>query len=141
MIIRKADINDINIIYGFIADLEERTLDAVAFASIYQHNLENPDVFYLVAELDNQLVGFISMHIQYLLHHSAKVAEIAELFVVPSCRGQHIGKQLFDNAVELAKKQDCVSLEVASSQKRTRAHAFYRKQGMQNSHLTFTISI
>ncbi|GAB3259834.1 hypothetical protein GCM10027347_23720 [Larkinella harenae] len=90
-----------------------------------------------MAEIDDKVVGFISCHVQYLLHHTGKVGEIQELYVVPEYRNQQIGRQLVTALEQLAELHGFVNLEVAANQKRTHTHQFYQKLTFHPSHFKF----
>ncbi len=139
--IRRATPMDESIIYDFIVELEENQLDKTTFSGIYHANLHNPQVLYYVYEDGNNVVGFISIHIQQLLHHNSNVAEIHELFVAKDARNFGIGTKLFQTAVEVSKEYQCTQLEVCCNQRRVTSHKFYENQGMGNHHYKFSIPI
>ncbi|MFC5409683.1 GNAT family N-acetyltransferase [Larkinella bovis] len=135
--IRPADHQDVATLYRFICELEECQLNAVAFRAVFQKNLTDRRVHYLVAEVDGDVVGFISCHVQYLLHHTGKVGEIQELYVMPEYRNQQIGRQLVAALEELAEAHGFVNLEVTANQKRTNTHRFYQQLTFRPSHFKF----
>ena len=135
--IRPADYQDVGTLYRFICELEETQLNAVAFRAVFQRNLTDKRVHYLVAEVNEDIVGFISCHVQYLLHHTGKVGEIQELYVMPEYRNQQIGRQLVAAMEELAEAHGFVNLEVTANQKRTHTHRFYQQLTFQPSHFKF----
>ncbi|RCR71571.1 GNAT family N-acetyltransferase [Larkinella punicea] len=135
--IRPADYQDVGTLYRFICELEETQLNAVAFRAVFQRNLTDKRVHYLVAEVNEDIVGFISCHVQYLLHHTGKVGEIQELYVVPEYRNQQIGRQLVAAMEELAEAHGFVNLEVTANQKRTLTHRFYQQLTFRPSHFKF----
>ena len=132
--IRAATDNDAPIIYDFLCTLEETPLDQVAFNTVFHHNLTNPLIHYLVAEQLSEVVGFVSCHVQYLLHHCGKVGEIQELFVRPDVRNQRIGQQLVAALNALALKENFINLEVTTNQKRTDTIRFYERESFSRTH-------
>jgi len=136
--IRKATTQDSDTIYSFICELESAVLDIIRFRESYFHNLESPDILYLVAENENGLAGFISAHGQWLLHHSEKVYEIQELFVTPDQRNNGIGSLLVNAVRKELEKEPCELLEVACGISRTGAHRFYLRENFRQSHYKFT---
>lgn len=135
--IRKAHSQDVHTIYNFICELEETDLNFDAFRSVYLHNLTDPRIHYLVAETHNEVVGFVSCHIQYLLHHAGKVGEIQELYVRPDYRNQCIGKDLVATLEKMAKQDRLVNLEVTTNQQRTDTCRFYEQLTFQSSHFKY----
>lgn len=136
---RRARKTDQAKIYSMINELEDFSLNRKNFAKIFTLNLKDKNVHYIVATDKNQIVGFISLHIQNLLHHAGKVAEIQELFVDPATRGKGIGEKLVDYVRVIAKRQGCNSFETTSNMKRERTHKFYeQKASMSRTHYKFT---
>jgi PhnO protein len=136
LLIRPATVDDRDVVYEFLCELETAILDRQRFDTCYDQNLANSMVHYFVAELPdtNEPVGFVSCHIQYLLHHTGKVGEIQELFVKPAHRSQQIGKQLIRALIELADQQNLVNLEVTTNQKRLAAIRFYERELFRVTH-------
>lgn len=128
-------------VYRLMCELEEVVFPTEKFFEVYSHYIKNPAFRPLVACLDNEVVGFVGVQVQPLLHHGALVAEIAELVVSESVRGGGVGTALFDAAVQHAREAGCVQLELTSSARRVRAHEFYERLGMEKSHVGFTMPL
>lgn len=139
--IREAAIYDKEQIYRLTTVLEKDEIDIKRFSDVYDANLSNPYVFYIVYEKESKILGFISVHVQKLLHHTADIAEIQELIVDDSVRQQGIGKSLFQKAKEISIENGCLQLEVCCNQKRLSSHKFYLAQGMVNSHYKFCLPL
>ena len=137
LLIRPAEGRDAETVYQFLCELEGQPLDLTAFRAIFRLNLTNYAVHYLVAEQAGEVIGFLSCHVQYLLHHVGKVGEIQELFVRADCRNQQIGRQLLDALDHLARQQGLVNLEVTTNRIRTQTHRFYEQSGFQATHYKF----
>jgi PhnO protein len=142
IIIRKMNENDMLTVYEQICDLEANSFNIKLFESIFFQNINDNDKLYYLAE-DNMgnCLGFVSCHLQLLLHHCGKVAEIQELFVKNEVRGKGIGKKLIGYIEGILKELDCVSFEVTAQNKRIETHEFYKNNGFKNSHLKFTKTI
>ncbi len=138
MVIRKAIITDLNDIYRLICELEETVLDKHNFEKVYIKNITDENIYYLVTFIDNKIIAFVSVHIQYLLHHAGKVAEIQDLFVVQEHRNLNIGKILVQESEKWAKEQGVNDIEVSSNQRRLQAHKFYERENYIKSHFKFT---
>ncbi len=133
--IRTAEWKDMPTVYAFLCELEEEPLDLTAFAFIFQHNLASPSIHYLVAEHADEVIGFVSCHVQYLLHHCGKVGEIQELFVKPQHRNQQVGQRLIAALNNLALREGFVNLEVTTNQKRQDTIRFYERESFQRTHV------
>jgi PhnO protein len=142
MIIRRVEIKDILTVYEQICELEETTFNINDFQNIFIHNIRDENKIYLLAEDNTGLcLGLISCHLQYLLHHCGKVAEIQELFVKTAYRSSGVGGKLINHMEEMLKKIDCVSFEVTAQNKRLDTHEFYKNNKFNATHLKFTKNI
>jgi len=137
--IRKASLNDFKSVYGFVNDLEETEFDIESIKRAFEQNISNPDSIYLIAEIDNKPVGYLSCHSQFLLHHGGqKIAEIQEMYVNPENRKTGIGKKLINELKRVAYQKGIEQLEVTSNNKRTKTHRFYEREKFVQSHKKFT---
>lgn len=137
-ILRKATDTDASRIYEMVCKLEDEKLDERIFQEIFAQNIQNPQIRYIVAELEGEVVGFVSLHMQQLLHESGRVGEIHELFVESIVRGKGVGKALIEYAKEIADENNCKTFEVACNLKRKDSHAFYEREGFTPTHFKFT---
>ncbi|MBS6647022.1 MAG: GNAT family N-acetyltransferase [Clostridiaceae bacterium] len=138
---RLVEEKDCEAIFGLICSLEEEILNFDDFCCCYGSNLKNDRVFYLAAVEKEEIAGFISVHMNFLLHHAAMIAEIQELIVAPDHRGQKIGRELIERAGKMAAEKGCRQIEVCCNRKRNRAHHFYESCGMRNSHYKFCMKL
>lgn len=139
--LRKCTEKDVEQIYELISELEGTIIDKSRFAEIYNDNLSNSFIHYYVYEMNNMVVGFISLHIQKLLHHTTNIGEIQELIVQKAVRKKGIGRILFEKAKEVSCKNGCLQMEVCCNQKRLESHKFYQSQGMTNNHFKFCLEL
>ncbi|MDF2502106.1 MAG: family N-acetyltransferase [Anaerosporomusa subterranea] len=139
--ISNAEPNDVDAIFALITQLEEMQFDKKQFTTVYNENLQNPNVFYFVARMNEKAVGFASLHMQKLLHHTANIAEIQELVVTKHYQGNGIGKLLFDEIKKVAISENCLQLEVCCNKKRVDSHTFYELQDMKSNHYKFSLPI
>ena len=137
--IRKATIDDVEIVFRFLCELGNEELDFVVFKRIYSENISNTKNLYLVSESENSVNGFISFHTQNLLHHSGLVGEIQEFYIDKGFRGKGIGKLLVYKIKDYAKQHSLKSIEVTSGKKRVENVLVYEKLGFKLSHNKFTI--
>lgn len=136
--ITRVVLSDIDSVYDLICDLEKNTFEKVKFKSLFDQNVANPDLIYLVARFENKIIGFIGVHIQGLLHHCSRVAEIQELVINVDYRGKNVGQELIRAAEKICSEQGIVEIEVTSNKKNERAHQFYMNNNYSASHFKFT---
>jgi PhnO protein len=141
IIIRKAAPEDFEIIYSFLCELENTCFDKAAIRKLYRHNLALENNIYLVATLNNEVIGYLSCHGQYLLHHGGLVGEIREMFVRADKRSLGTGKLLIVGCRKLAESLGMLQLEVTSNNIRTAAHQFYMTQGFALTHKKFVLTL
>lgn len=136
--IRRVTPGDIDNIFNAICDLEKVEYPRKKFEKAFFPNLMDENIFYLVAEKEEVFAGFISLHLQTLIHHGGKVGEVQELYVVKTFRGQGIGADLLHAVEKIAEENDCELIEVASNSTRSKTAEFYTKEGFSKSHVKFT---
>ena len=137
--IRKTETQDLDFIYKSICELENEVLDFEVFKEIFHENIINPKNLYLIAENENESLGFVSFHTQKLLHHCGLVGEIQEFFIHQKYRGKGIGRQLIEKILEYADQNNLKSIEVTTNRKRVENVLIYENLGFTLSHNKFTI--
>lgn len=138
---RKSEMKDIDYLYRLMCELENKNLSYESFARIYKKQLLNENMYCLVYETNNQIVAMLNMRFEYQLHHCEKIAEVMEFIVSDQYRSQGIGKAMFNQAIEIAKDNDCAQIELATNQLRKDAHRFYEREGMSNFHYKFSMRL
>ena len=140
--IRDARPEDAAVVYRLICELEEGANEAIEwelFLAVYRRNLGDPNVCYRVAEEDGEVIGFVSLHVQWLLHHCGPVAELQELIVSSSHRGKGLGVKLLEDMREEARRRGCLQIELCCNRMREASNAFYGRHGFQKSHFKHTL--
>lgn len=135
---RKAGPDDGKGIYRLICELECKQLPFVWFSGIYLEQVKDRNYYCLVCEQGGEVTGVLNLRFEEQLHHSARIAEIMEFAVDAACRGQGIGREMFEIACRIAREHGCAQIEVACNQARTDAHRFYAREGMHNSHYKYS---
>jgi PhnO protein len=137
--IRKTENQDLDFVYKAICELENETLNFKVFEEIFNENISNPKNLYLIAENENEGLGFISFHTQNLLHHCGLVGEIQEFFIHQKYRGQGVGRLLINEILNFADQNNLKSIEVTTNKKRVENVAIYENLSFTLSHNKFTI--
>jgi (aminoalkyl)phosphonate N-acetyltransferase len=135
--IRKAKETDLEFVKLLVEELEEQKFELEIFKEIYFKNLVNTEVHYFVAEVNNEIVGFMSIFESTPLHHCHKLAEIQELIIREKHRGLSIGKEFIELATKLGQEKDWLQIELSSHMKRLKAHSFYMRNGFNRRHFKF----
>ena len=125
--IRNAQPQDLDFVYKSICELENEELDFQVFAAIFNENIANSNNLYLIAENENEGLGFISFHTQNLLHHCGRVGEIQEFFVHQNHRGKGIGRQLIEKIMQYVQEHKLKSIEVTTNKRRVQNVLIYEK--------------
>ncbi len=135
--VRTGTVDDCFEVYSIICEMEDYKLDYDIFKEIYKKIIDSDSYEVLVYLEGKQIVGVITLRFEWQLHHCAKIAEIMECAVKKDYRSGGRGRLLFESACKLAKNKKCAQIEVSSNYKRTRAHNFYKKVGMEDTHYKF----
>ena len=141
MQVRLAKPTDAKVIYKFVCELEDTLFDFSTFEKLFLKNIAHPDYFYLIGCINNIPIGYVSCHVQILLHHCGLVGEIQELFIAPPYRNKGVGQVLIDKVEKIAQKDNWANLEVTCNKKRVDTHRFYRRLDFLDTHLKFVKQI
>ncbi len=135
--ILEASLDNLDGIYGLICELDNEIIDRVRFEKMYENNLKDNMIHYIVAVYDLKVIGFASLHIQNLIHHLDKIGEIQEIIVSKAYQGNGLGKMLFEKIKDIALLEGCPQIEVCCNMMREKSHEFYLKNNMKKSHYKF----
>lgn len=143
VVIREASNKDIPVILGLLYQLgrpkPQTDSDVDAFRTLVKKYITQPDKKIVVAELDDvEVVGVVSIVFLPRLNHITSEMYIPELVVLEKYRNQHIGKQLLDYCIALAKEEKCHRIRLESGHQRKDAHRFYLSFGFEQSSLSFS---
>ena len=138
VIFRKATTDDCGQIYDLICDMESRALPFDRFHDIFCRQLNGRDYDCLVTEWENRVIGVLNLRFEAQLHHAERIAEILEFAINPAYRNRGVGKDMLEQAVQIAKEHGCSQIEVACNQLRKDAHRFYLREGMHRFHYKFS---
>ena len=134
MVIRKADLNDLETVYALSNLLENTILDKDGFTAAYEDAIRN-DIVYLLEK--DEVIGYIHFRISQQLCRASRIMEILELVIKEEYRDKRYGKLLLDQAERYAGENQIGLIEVLSSNWRKKAHRFYENNGYENTGYRF----
>src|SRR6476469_5388666 len=90
----------------------------------------------IVAEKDGEIVGTLQITFTpSISFQGGKRATVESVRVDEKCRGQGIGKELMKWAIDRAREENCIALQLTTNADRKDAHRFYENLGFKGSHL------
>jgi ribosomal protein S18 acetylase RimI-like enzyme len=96
----------------------------------------------IVAEKDGAVIGTLQITFTpSISFQGGKRATVESVRVDARFRGQGIGRELMLFAIDRAKAENCVSMQLTTNADRTDAHRFYENLGFQKSHLGMKLSL
>jgi GNAT superfamily N-acetyltransferase len=141
-LIREATPDDWPAVAGLLAELGRPDVrgrnDEEAAGDVFRSYLRREDAVSLVAEEEGRVVGFLDMEYRVRLNFTSPQAWIPDLVVSEGSRGAGIGRALLRRAEELAEERGCWGMTLESATWRERAHAFYLREGWQDTGKAFT---
>jgi GNAT superfamily N-acetyltransferase len=137
--IRPATVSDVPQILQFIGELaayEKLAHEVTATESLLHEHLfgANAVARCLIAELDNQAVGFALYFYNFSTFMGRRGIYLEDLFVRPEARGKGIGRALLAQLGRIAVKENCGRVEWAVLDWNTPAIGFYKKLGAAPMH-------
>jgi PhnO protein len=134
--IRDAVLEDAPAITELIKELAEtngeNSLVTISFVQTY---LNHHNSHVLLAEVNGEVVGFLSYSIRPDLYHAGDTAMVEELIVHRPWRGQGVGSALIQFFLAQIKAFGCIEASVSTMDDNERAIRFYRAHGLEDEAL------
>ena len=90
----------------------------------------------IVAENDGEVIGTLQITFTpSISFQGGKRATVESVRVDEKYRGQGIGKELIKWAINRAREENCVAMQLTTNADRTDAHRFYENLGFKKSHI------
>jgi len=140
--IRPAKRNDLSAILALMVDIEtdDQVLDLPAAEAIFERMQSYPNYIIYVTVAEGKVIGTFSLLIMDNLAHLGAPSGIVEDVVVHSSwRGQGIGKQMMQFAMQQCQKAGCYKMALSSNLIREQAHRFYDQLGFQQHGYSFIV--
>ncbi|MDI1240631.1 MAG: GNAT family N-acetyltransferase [bacterium] len=96
----------------------------------------------IVAELDGEVVGTLQLtYTPSISFRGGKRCTVESVRVDKKYRGQGIGREMMLWAIERAKDNGCVSMQLTTNNDRVDAHRFYESLGFSKSHVGMKLKL
>ena len=112
-------------------DIDERGV----VEKIHLHQQETYRI--LVAEEGTRIVGFLALHWAEVPHRNGKIGRVTAMCTNETVRSKGIGGKMLKEAESILLSQGCYMVEVTSNNRRGGAHAFYLRQGYEETSKRF----
>jgi ribosomal protein S18 acetylase RimI-like enzyme len=121
-----------HLLHDFQAEFEEPSPGVEALAERYADLIRNRDMTVLLA--GDGPAGFAQIRYRPWVYSAGPQAHsyLEELYVVPSLRGQGIGRALMEAAMDMARNEGATHMELGTSETDTAARALYESLGFTN---------
>jgi len=127
--VKKSDYKDLMQLYnGFVNSDRYSKHNNDSFEKVRKSN----NNFIYVAEDNGKLIGFATFSVRLVIRYPKPIAELDELYVVPTFRRKSVGKMLMYKVLSKAKELNCHRLFIESYYKHEAAHKFYETLGFTN---------
>ena len=150
IIIRKAKISDFQGIHNLIMQVHKlhvnerndiyKDVDPINFEE-FRTELSNSNNIYLIAELENEIVGICFSQIKEISNNkimkNRKILHIENICVDENHQKKGIGKKLYKQIVQLAKEKNIDNIELMVWGFNENAIKFYKNLGMNIKNLKF----
>ena len=111
-----------------------------SYREAFRKILEDPGESLIVADEGGKVVGCLQLSIiPYLTYKGSSRAQIEGVRVSSAARGLGIGKKLILRAIEIAKENSAIMVQLTSTATRKRALKFYKDLGFKPTHVGFKL--
>jgi GNAT superfamily N-acetyltransferase len=132
--VRRADLTDAQaigqLLHDFNSEFDDPTPGPRALADRVQHLLADGEMTILLGGTEPQ--GLAVLRFRPALWTEALDCYLEELYVVPNRRSQGLGRALMEAAIELARREGAVRMELGTSEGDVAARALYERLGFSN---------
>jgi ribosomal protein S18 acetylase RimI-like enzyme len=116
------------LMHDFSTEYDDFTPGPAKFAERFRELLASEETAALLAGDE----GLAVLRFRPSLYSDALECYLAELYVVPAKRGQGLGRELMDAALELARRRGADYMDLATSEDDVAARALYESAGFTN---------
>lgn len=113
-----------------LAEIDTPSFEA-DFHKVFSLCIADPKYHIVVAEMEAQILGYLTLWLRPCLSHAGLSALIDELVVAEGARGQGVGRALLEEALKRARGAGCVEIEVSTGFDNEPAQSLYRSQAFE----------
>jgi len=96
----------------------------------------------IVAEIDGEVIGTFQLtYTPSISFQGGKRATVESVRVDDKYRGHGIGREMMLWAIERARSNGCISMQLTTNAEREDAHRFYRNVGFTSSHIGMKLKL
>jgi GNAT superfamily N-acetyltransferase len=96
----------------------------------------DPNNELIVAEIEGEVIGTLQLtYTPSISFQGGKRCTVESVRVDERYRGQGIGREMMQWAIERAKEKGCASIQLTTNNDRVDAHRFYESLGFSKSHI------
>ena len=147
--VRTATIDDLPAIVRMLADdfLGAQRDQYVAplpdsYLNAFEEINADPNNHLIVAEQGGEVIGTLQLTFTpSISFRGGKRATVESVRVNEKLRGQGVGRELMLYAIERAKEEGCISMQLTTNAEREDAHRFYRNLGFEGSHIGMKLKL
>jgi GNAT superfamily N-acetyltransferase len=145
--IRRATAEDIPAIVAMLADdplgaRRESPDDPAPYRAAFERLSRDPNQYLVVAVRDGRTVGTLQLTmVPGLSRRGATRSVIEAVRIHADERGNGLGTELIEWAVEESRRQGCALVQLTSDVTRIDAHRFYERLGFEASHIGFKLPL
>jgi GNAT superfamily N-acetyltransferase len=111
-----------------------------SYIKTFNSILDDENVDLIVGVLNDDVIAVAQQnYLSYLTYQGGRRAQIEGVRVRKDCRGQGVGKLLFEYLIKLAKQKQCHLVQLTTDKKRPDAFRFYEVLGFKASHEGFKL--
>jgi GNAT superfamily N-acetyltransferase len=147
LVIRPAVADDVLAIVGMLADdplgaQRESLDDLTPYLAAFERLSVDPNQHLVVAVREGRVVGTLQLTVIPGLSRRGSTRSIIEAVRIHTDeRGNGLGTQLIEWAVDESRRQNCQLVQLTSDRSRTDAHRFYERLGFAASHMGFKLEL
>lgn len=144
---RRATADDVPALVSMLADdhlgaQRESPGETAVYRAAFDRIDADPNQHLVVAECGGRPIGTLQLTvIPGLSRRGSTRALIEAVRVHEDSRGDGLGSRLIRWAIEEARRQGCVLVQLTSDATRIEAHRFYERLGFEASHLGFKMQL